>query len=154
MTDSAETYCRPSLLRHLVIIIYDSLLLASVLLLAALIAVLLNGGEAISQGNPFFLIYLFAVSLLFCGWFWTHGGQTLGMRSWKVHLISITGGEISWQQAFIRFAIALLSWLPLGLGFWWQYLGKNKRSWYDTLSGTHLHYAKNSKIKPLSRLSE
>ena len=88
MTNTLETYCRPSLFRHLIIIIYDSLLLMSVLLLASLLAVALNGGEAISQGNPFFLIYLFGVSLIFYGWFWTHGGQTLGMRSWQVRIIT------------------------------------------------------------------
>ncbi|HHA18540.1 MAG: RDD family protein [Gammaproteobacteria bacterium] len=153
MTNSSETYCRPSIFRHLIIIIYDSLLLMSVLLLAGLIAVASNSGEAISQGNPFFISYLFGVSFIFYGWFWTHGGQTLGMRSWKVRIITIDGSDLTWQRAFIRFTITLISWLPLGIGFWWQYLAKDRLSWADKMSDTQLHYSKNSKPKPLSRLS-
>jgi len=153
MTKAVETAIRPSLLRYLAVMLYDSLLLLSILLLAGLVAVALNGGNAIGQGNPFFMLYLLAVSFLFYGWFWTHGGQTLGMRSWKVKLISHLGSEISWKQAFFRFASALISWLPAGLGFWWQYVSKDKESWPDMMSGTFLHFDKNSKPKPLSRLS-
>lgn len=153
MNSSPETYCRLSLLRHLAIILYDIVLLLSIWLFAGAIAVILNGGEAIGQGNPFFLLYLLAVSFLFYGWFWTHGGQTLGMRSWKVYLLSDNGSEITWYQAFVRFFTAFISWLPAGLGFWWQYLSKDKQSWTDTLSATRLHYSKNAKNRPLSRLS-
>ena len=153
MSNSPEDYCRPSLLRHLAAMFYDTFLLLAILLLAGLIAVSLNGGQAIGSGNPFFFIYLLAVSFLFYGWFWTHGGQTLGMRSWKIYLISGDNQDITWKRAFIRFSVALISWFPLGLGFWWQYLGKDKQNWPDLLSHSYLHYRKNSKIKPLSRLS-
>jgi len=153
MSDLTEEYCRPSLFRHFAAMFYDAFLLIAILLLAGLIAVTFNGGEAIGSGNPFFFLYLLAVSYLFYGWFWTHGGQTLGMRSWKIILIHNDGGAISWRQAFLRFSIALISWLPAGLGFWWQYLGKDNSSWPDMFSGTSLHYMKNSTPKPLSRLS-
>jgi len=135
------------------VMVYDLLLLLSSLLLATFPIVALNGGEAIGQGNPFFIAYLFVVSFGFYGWFWTHGGQTLGMRSWRVFLRSQTHSPVSWQQAFLRFAVSLIAWLPLGLGIWWQYLGKDNVSWPDTLSGTYLHYSKDSQNKPLSRLS-
>jgi len=144
---------RPGLFRHLMVMVYDLLLLLSSLLLATFPIVALNGGEAIGQGNPFFIAYLFVVSFGFYGWFWTHGGQTLGMRSWRVFLRSQTHSPVSWQQAFLRFAVSLIAWLPLGLGIWWQYLGKDNVSWPDTLSGTYLHYSKDSQNKPLSRLS-
>jgi len=153
MPSSPEEYCRPSLFRHLAAMFYDTFLLLAILLLAGLIAVALNGGEAIGQGNPFFFVYLVAVSFLFYGWFWTHGGQTLGMRSWKIKLISNDSRDISWHRAFLRFSVAIISWLPAGLGFWWQYLAKDNHSWPDLASNTALHYSKNSKIKPLSRLS-
>ena len=144
---------RPGLFRHLMVMVYDLLLLLSSLLLATFPIVALNGGEAIGQGNPFFIAYLFVVSFGFYGWFWTHGGQTLGMCSWRVFLRSQTHSPVSWQQAFLRFAVSLIAWLPLGLGIWWQYLGKDNVSWPDTLSGTYLHYSKDSQNKPLSRLS-
>jgi uncharacterized RDD family membrane protein YckC len=144
---------RPGLFRHLMVMFYDVLLLLSSLLLATFIIVALNGGEAIGQGNPFFIAYLLMVSFVFYGWFWTHGGQTLGMRSWRVFLLNHSNTPLSWQQALLRFAVSIIAWLPLGLGIWWQYLGKNKVSWPDAISGTYLHYSKNSQKKPLSRLS-
>ncbi len=157
MTKTIETVSRPSLLRHLAIVVYDLLLLISVLLFAAAIAVGVNavatGGQAISSGNPFFFIYLLAVSFLFYGWFWTHGGQTLGMRTWKVFLLSDNQHKITWRQAFFRFIVAIPSWFALGIGFWWQWFGKGHKSWPDLISHTYLQYDKNNVPKPLSRLS-
>lgn len=153
MSETPQNYCRPSVLRHLAAMVYDTLLLLSVLLVAAMIAVTFNSGEAIGKGNPFFIAYLLIVSGVFYGWFWTHGGQTLGMRAWKIYLINQQQNDITWKQAIIRFCVAIISWLPLGLGFWWQWLGKDKLSWPDYFSGTKLHYNKQAKNKPLSRLS-
>lgn len=120
------------------VMLYDILLLLSALLLATVIPVALNQGEAIQAGNPIFLLYLLMVSLFFYGWFWTHGGQTLGMRAWKVYLVGQTQVQITWKQASIRFAVAIMSWLCFGLGFLWQWLSKDKLSWHDLLSGTQL----------------
>lgn len=157
MTQTIESASRPSLLRHLAVVVYDLLLLISVLLFAAAIAVGVNavatGGQAIAAGNPFFFIYLLAVSFLFYGWFWTHGGQTLGMRTWKVFLLSDTQQKISWRQAFLRFIVAIPSWFAFGIGFWWQWLGRGQKSWPDLISDTYLQYDKNNVAKPLSRLS-
>lgn len=133
-----ETNTRPGPLRQLMVMLYDLLLLISALLLATVIPVVLNRGEAIEPGNPIFLLYLLLVSLFFYGWFWTHGGQTLGMRAWKVYLVGQSQVEVSWQQATMRFAVAIISWLCLGLGFFWQWLSKDKLSWHDLLSGTQL----------------
>jgi len=147
MPDKANVI-RPALFRHLVIIIYDLLLLLSSLLLATFIIVALNGGEAIGHGNPFFIAYLLLLSFAFYGWFWTHGGQTLGMRSWKVTLYSHNHQAIDWRQALLRFIVSIMAWLPFGFGIWWQYLGKDNQSWPDRVSGTYLHYSKNAKNKP------
>jgi uncharacterized RDD family membrane protein YckC len=153
MNKTSENHCRPNVFRHLVIMLYDILLLLSVLLLATLIAVAFNGGEAFGDRNPFFILYLFSVSGFFYCWFWTHGGQTLGMRAWKVHLIGQQQHDITWKQAITRFLVALISWLPLAMGYWWQWLGKDKQSWLDQFSNTRLHYDKKTKNKPLSPLS-
>jgi uncharacterized RDD family membrane protein YckC len=158
MTTTRQNYTKPSLFRYLGVMLYDTLLLLSILLLAGAVAVafnaIVNNGEAIEAGNPFFSVYLLGVSFFFYGWFWTHGGQTLGMRSWKVYLISNSNTHITWKQAIIRFIAAIISWAPAGLGFWWLYLSKDKLSWPDSVSGTRLHYSKSAKNTPLSRLSE
>ncbi len=135
----------PSLFRILAVMFYDSMVLLSILFVASLMAVIINNGEAISQGNLFFIAYLITVSWLFYSWFWTHGGQTIGMRAWRVYLLSEQQNNVSWRQATLRFTAALLSWIPLGLGFWWQYLKGNNRSWRDNFSTTYLHCDKDSK---------
>ncbi|MFW5425655.1 MAG: RDD family protein [Methylophagaceae bacterium] len=145
MTEHSNTVRRPSLFRMLAVMFYDAMVLLSILFLASLIAVIINDGKAISQGNLFFIAYLFAVSWLFYVWFWTHGGQTIGMRAWKVYLLSEEQNTISWRQSTLRFVAAFLSWIPLGVGFWWQYLGDNNKSWADKLSATYLHYDKDSR---------
>ena len=153
MNKTQQKHCCPSVFRHLGVMAYDTLLLVSVLLVATLIAVAGNGGEAINNNNPFFMLYLLVVSCFFYGWFWTHGGQTLGMRAWKVHLVGQQQHDITWKQAVIRFIVAIISWLPAGMGYWWQWLGRDNLSWLDYLSGTRLHYDKQAKSKPLSPLS-
>ena len=42
------------------------------------------GGREIGPGTLWFEASLVAVALLFCAGFWTRGGQTLGMRAWRM----------------------------------------------------------------------
>lgn len=118
--DSPRAVPAPARLpRRLAAIGYDSLLLAGILLgataLALGLAVALLGSEAIKlhnplQGNPFFSTYLLLVCFFFYGGFWTHGGQTLGMRAWRLRVQRCDGRGIGWWQALLRFLIAGL-WL-------------------------------------------
>ncbi|MFV1983459.1 MAG: RDD family protein [Thiohalomonadales bacterium] len=95
---------------------YDSLLLIAVLFIATAIATVLTGGESISAGNPLFTSYLFIVSFAFFAWFWTHGGQTLGMRSWKIRLQRFDGNSITLWQSLLRFITGLPAWIFILLG--------------------------------------
>ena len=131
----------PSLPRHLAAMAYDGLLLCAVLMLAAIPPVMLAGGAAalqISPWHPLFSLYLLVVAFLFFGWFWTHGGQTLGMRAWRLRLTDQAGRPVGWRRAGLRFAAAWLSLLPVGLGFLWALLDREGLSWHDRLSGTRL----------------
>ena len=139
MINNNKNEYRPSVLRYLAVMIYDSLLLVSILLLASIPAVALNSGNAIPHNHHIFVIHLFTVSCCFYCWFWTHVCQTLGMRSWKIYIINQRKYSIKWTQAFIRFFVAIISWIPLGIGYWWQYLGEDKLSWPDYLSATKLY---------------
>jgi len=121
-------------------VIYDALLLIAVLFFATAIALPFNSGQAFSSNQYFFSLYLFCVAYLFYTWFWTHGGQTLGMRAWKMTLANDTGDRVTWQQATLRFFAALLSWACLGLGFFWCLVDKNRLCWHDRLSKTSLHW--------------
>ena len=108
-----------SLPRRLAAIGYDSLLLGGVLFASTALAVGLVvafiGGEAFEvhsplAGNPFFRGYLVLICFFFYGGFWVHGGQTLGMRAWRLRVQRRDGRNIGWWQALLRFLIAGL-WL-------------------------------------------
>jgi uncharacterized RDD family membrane protein YckC len=129
------------LVRRLMAIFYDLLLIIAILFIATVIANALNRGEPIEPENPYyplFVLYLLAISFFYYGWFWTHGGQTLGLQTWKMKLISSKHQSISWLQASIRMIAALFSWSCLGLGFLWSLFSSKKQTWHDMLSHTEL----------------
>ncbi len=127
--------------RRLAAMAYDALLLVGLWMVAGLPFVLLAARQdflATGTMRLLFQGYLLLISFLFYGWFWTHGGQTLGMRAWRLRLTRADGGPITWRIAALRFGSALLALAPLGLGLWWALFDKDKRAWHDRLSGTRL----------------
>lgn len=128
-----------SLLRRLAALIYDALLLLAVWFAATFLALLFRNGQAFSPHDPWFSAYLALISFVFFGWFWTHGGQTLGMRTWKIRLVALdSDARISWRCAWLRFMVAWASVGLLGLGYVWGFLDPLKRSWHDLASGTRV----------------
>ena len=135
----------PGLFRRLAAILYDCVLVLA-LMAAAFTLVYLPlalglGLEDLRQ----YPLYKHAMTawMLFVGvgfhlWFWTHGGQTLGMRAWRMRLFSADGGPVSLKQALIRYAVAILSLAAAGLGFLWTLWEKDKRAWHDLASNTRL----------------
>ena len=125
--------------RRLVAATYDVLLLAGIWLAAIFSAWLIS--HAFSEGvlpPAFVRAYLFLLTFGFFGWFWTHGGQTLGMRAWKLQVRRQDGGPLNWSTAMLRFAIALLSWSLGGLGMLWCLLDAQRRSWHDIATQTEV----------------
>ena len=129
----------PGFLLRLAVIVYDLLLLLAVFFPATLLALPFNSGQAFTSDQYFYPLYLLTISFFFYGWFWTHGGQTLGLRSWKIKLCRFDGTAVSWRLATLRFAAVCLSWACLGLGFFWCLWDKNHLCWHDYLSNTALY---------------
>ncbi len=123
-----------SLWRRLGALLYDSLLLFAVLFFAAALVMLLTRGHFNPASLPFQL-YLLLISFWFFGWFWTHGGQTLGMRAWKIRVMQYSGAGISWNQALQRFCVAVLLG---GVGMFWCLFTKDKQALYDKLAKTYV----------------
>ncbi len=130
----------PSLLRRLAAGVYDLLIMAALWWLASLPFVLLAGGAPPAGAMRLaFQSYLLAVMFLFYGGFWVHGGQTIGMRAWRLRLVRTQGdGRITWRIAARRFFFAWLSALCLGLGFGWALIDRERRTWHDIFSATRL----------------
>ena len=130
----------PGFFRHIAIIAYDALLLLALLFLATALVLPFNKGEAYSSSQFIFPLYILLVSFLYYGWFWTHGGQTLGMRTWKVKILTQDHKAVTWPLAFKRFILAIISWGCVGLGLLWKFADKEQLTWHDKLSGTRLFY--------------
>lgn len=128
-----------SLLRRLAAIFYDSLLLLGLLFIASALQLAVSGGEDASTTPDLIRsIFIVLISFSFFAWFWLHGGQTLGMRVWRIRLQNRDGGPITPWQAMLRFLIAIVSWLTFGLGFLWSLFDKEKLTWHDRYSMTEL----------------
>jgi uncharacterized RDD family membrane protein YckC len=129
----------PGLLRRLGAMAYDALLLLALLMMLSYPYVWLTGGD--KPGllvKTLYQLYLFTICFFFYAGFWTHGGQTLGMRAWRLKVVRAEGGVITWMLALKRFVFAWISLLCFGLGFLWILLDRDKLTWHDRWSGTRL----------------
>jgi len=131
-----KKYVTASLIRRLLAIFYDLLLLLGVLFAVSACAVALNKGESVS--HPAYYLVLIATTFVFFGGFWTHGGQTLGMRTWKIKIIADNGNKVTWKQAAVRFCAAAVALIPVGIGFLWMLIDSERLAWHDRLSATRL----------------
>jgi uncharacterized RDD family membrane protein YckC len=141
-----DSLSAPGFLRRLAAQIYDFLLLIAILFFSTALLLPFTSGEAVSDHQTLiYRIYLTVISFFFYGWFWTHGGQTLGMRAWKIKVLTLDQKNINWTQAVVRFLTAMVSLGFFGLGFLWTLVDKNRRSWHDHLSKTALFFDNRSK---------
>lgn len=131
----------PGLWRRLAAILYDSLLLVGVIMMAAAVVFLpfgINTADMSVIELSLFRLYLVVVGIGFFCWPWMKNGQTLGMRAWKIMLLREDGSPIRLSDALKRLSAALLSWLVLGLGFVWVLFDSKSLAWHDRLSHTRL----------------
>lgn len=123
--------------RRFAAMLYDSLILIALFFIATALLLLTNDGQAIPAGNFYNQLYLLSISYIFFGWFWTHGGQTIGMRTWKIKIQNPDGTNFNWLQATERFLMALISLACVGIGFFWM-LFSNKGTWQDMFSDSQI----------------
>lgn len=133
---------RPGFLRRLAAMVYDLVLLFGVLMLAVLVVIVPYGavvGEFPHQElwHRFALqLYLMAVIGLYFVFFWVRGGQTLGMRSWRLRLLNDDGSPLHPRAAVLRLVWAVLTIVPLGVGFFWMLFDRDGLTLYDRFSRT------------------
>lgn len=117
------------LLRLLAAMLYDALIMFGLLMGATALLLPFNHGQSIPQGTVIYQLYLLVVLYLYFDVCWRKSGQTVGMKAWKIRLIS-DEGLISHRQTLIRFLGAFISLASLGVGY---VLG-----WHDRWSGTKI----------------
>ena len=135
------------MVRRLAALFYDSLLCIALMMVVTLLYQqvllrLLYGSEQLQQLadagrldiEPLLSTLLLFSLFGFFAKFWTHSGQTLGMQVWGIRIQNADGTAIDLWQALLRFLIALVSLLCLGMGYWWMLLDKQNRTWHDMYS--------------------
>ncbi len=136
MSESQSAPRPASLFRRLAALFYDTLLLMALWFVAVALVLPLNHGQAFAPHNPLLTTYLFFVAFLFYAWFWMHGGQTMGMRAWKLQLRSLRPGPPSVWQLMLRFLVAIPAAALFGLGYLWILFDRRRLSWHDRYSET------------------
>ncbi|MEN8180039.1 MAG: RDD family protein [Pseudomonadota bacterium] len=140
--DNLEPIVTPGFFRRLGAMLYDALLLLALIMVAvALITLPLGAPSGVAHIIYQFFLFAIIPAVFFCG-FWVRGGQTLGMRAWKLKLVRADGDPVSWMDVLKRYLAALLSWLVLGLGFLWIFVDSENLAWHDRLSDTRLQLLK------------
>jgi uncharacterized RDD family membrane protein YckC len=80
-----------------------------------------------------FRLYIILILWLYFAYCWTHGGQTLGAKAWKLILDPT---PLSWRKASLRFWTAFIGFAS-GINFFWWIFDKGNLI-QDRFSGTKL----------------
>lgn len=145
MTDLPDLPQAP-IWRKLAALVYDSLILAAISMAYGGVALtvkvnLMNytlaEGEKASLGLPGFIGWLLVLLLFYC-FFWLRGGQTIGMRAWRLRLVTADYTALTLQHCLIRATVGPLSLAFIGLGYWWQLIDREHCSWHDRASQTRV----------------
>ncbi|GAA4818110.1 RDD family protein [Marinicella pacifica] len=119
--------------RHVAAFIYDLFPIIGLWLITSVLVVLLRSGDEVPPGTLWFQLLLFTECVFYFVFSWKKGGQTLGMRAWKIGIEDFE--NMSWWQSLSRFLIGLVSVALLGAGIAYKKLNKKHLSWMDIVSG-------------------
>ena len=139
MNAPASTATPASLWLRLVAGAYDLLPLIGLWFVAGVLALAVTGGALDPHRLAHKLLVQALVLALSAAYFvvsWTRGGQTIGMRAWRLRIVRADGSALGLWRALLRFFIALVSLAALGFGFCWALIDREKRSWHDMAAGT------------------
>jgi uncharacterized RDD family membrane protein YckC len=122
-------------LRRMIAAVYDWLLVIALMMIVStpVIAIL---GDAIQPANSTYRAAMLLVAFAFFAGFWSHGGQTLGMKAWRLKLSCRDGSPVTLGRAGLRFVFAAVALLAAGLGFVWMLWDKDGLTWHDRWSDT------------------
>ena len=128
----------PGFWRRILCMVYEFLLLIAVLFIAGFIFHLIYNDTESPYFRPIFQFYMLSVAGIYLVWFWTHGGQTLAMQTWKMRVVSTSGEEINIWQAIARYFFAITSISFFGCGIIWALFDRESQFLYDRIVGTKI----------------
>jgi uncharacterized RDD family membrane protein YckC len=152
-------------LRRLAAMIYESLLLAALLLAGGFLFVPAATGRLEGAMLVAFQAWLLLVVGGYFVWSWHRGGQTLAMKAWRLRVVTRAGEPVGVGRALLRFVAAALTlgvavgalvvlyrqrdaWLawaalaPAAASFAMGFLDVQGRFLHDRVSGTKIVHEK------------
>lgn len=127
-----------SLKRRLASMLYESLLLFALCLVAGFAYIPIFGSIHGPFQKAVFQLYLLGVMMLYFVTFWKRGGQTLAMKTWRIRLVGADGNAATTAQCAARFCLAAAGLLCAGLGFLWAFIDPERQFLHDRLCKTRL----------------
>lgn len=128
----------PGFGRRMLALTYEALLLLGVWFISAFLFHLVFRDTTAEYFRPLFQFYLLIIGGIYFIWFWTHGGQTLAMQTWKLRLVSVNGEKVTAQQAMVRYLVAVIGISFLGVGLLWALFDHDRQFLHDKVAGTRI----------------
>ena len=133
----AQVPARPAAIGwRLLALTYDCLPMIPLLMLSSALFLWINGGRTVEHEPLMKAIQFTTMWLLVGAYFvlsWRRGGQTMGMRPWRLKVVASAGRPASWQSLWLRYAVACVT--PV-IGLLWTLVDAEHRALYDIASGT------------------
>jgi uncharacterized RDD family membrane protein YckC len=128
----------PSVSRRLASALYDLLLVVALVLVATFPFLAIFGDSTHGWRRSVLQAWVLLVAASYFVGFWSHGGQTLPMKTWRIRLTRVDGAKVGVMQGINRFAFAVLGLLAAGLGFFWALWDRDRQFLHDRIAGTVL----------------
>ncbi|MBL8415173.1 MAG: RDD family protein [Propionivibrio sp.] len=139
MPAAPDRVIRPAILRRLLAMSYEILLMSGVVAVLMIAPHVLIGAFAHRLATPAILwAHLFLVLLVYFIWFWSNGGQTLAMKTWRIRLLTKEGLPVRPAQALLRFLLCWPSLVLGGVGIMWALIDRDGQFLHDRIAGTQL----------------
>lgn len=136
---ASNRFIRPGILRRLAAMSYEILLLSGVVAVLMIAPHVLIGAFAHRLATPTVLwAHLFLVLLVYFIGFWSNGGQTLAMKTWRIRLLTAEGLPVRPAQALLRFLLCWPSLVFGGVGIVWALIDRDRQFLHDRIAGTQL----------------
>jgi uncharacterized RDD family membrane protein YckC len=96
-----------------------------------------TGLDAVGWFFPLAFLISVVVPGVYFVLFWAHGGQSLGQKLLRLHVVDAnTGGPISTGRALGRYVGFLVSAYVLYIGLIWAAFDARKQGWHDKMANT------------------
>ena len=121
---------------RLLAITYDCLPLIALLFFSSIALLAVHSGRPATPGTvwSFFTILIYwCVVGSYAVISWRRGGQTMGMRPWRLMVVTQGGKNASLKALILRYAVVSMS---AGLALIWCLFDAEKRGLHDILAGT------------------